>query len=136
MESPPAKDADERQADLLRDLRVIDEIARFHRTWGRAGQRPRIPTWSHFTIVEQVGAGAFGAVFRATDEKLQREVALNCCRRRIPTDRYVRVLKEARLLARVPPRERGGDCAAPTTSTIVSASGWSSSAVTPSKSCF
>jgi len=30
--------------DLLRDLRVIDEIARFHRTWGRADNAPNPAT--------------------------------------------------------------------------------------------
>ena len=44
-----------------------------------------------------MGAGAFGAVYRATDQKLQREVALKL----LPSPDPDRVLKEARLLARV-----------------------------------
>src|SRR5437762_14049561 len=90
--------------DLLRELRVVEEIARFHRNMQESEPvTPNLLRWSHFTIIEQVGCGAFGALYRATDEKLQREVALKL----LPSpdgDRGfdpTRVLKEARLLARV-----------------------------------
>ncbi|MEP6917565.1 MAG: serine/threonine-protein kinase, partial [Acidobacteriota bacterium] len=87
---------------LLRELRVIEEIARFHRADDDGNETAMPRTWSHFAIAEQLGAGAFGAVYRATDQKLQCEVALKL-RPASEPDRIdiARALKEARLLARV-----------------------------------
>jgi len=113
--------ADQRDVGVLQELRLIEEIARFHRigdsdselsgpsTTGREGPASieavdaGLPTWGHFAIIEQVGAGAFGAVYRATDTTLQREVALKLLWPAGPENPATpsRVLKEARLLARV-----------------------------------
>jgi eukaryotic-like serine/threonine-protein kinase len=87
---------------MLRELRVLEDIARFHRTDDDRDEASPVRTWSHFTIVEQVGAGVFGAVYRATDEKLQCEVALKLRLASVHDGGDVtRALKEARLLARV-----------------------------------
>jgi hypothetical protein len=58
--------------------------------------------WCHLTILEKIGAGTFGEVYRAYDSKLQIDVALKLS----PIDshqtpRTSSVLNEARLLAKV-----------------------------------
>lgn len=102
------------EAEVLRELQAVEKIATFHRA---AGSDPKasshkgegvegqldLQTWGHFVILEQVGAGAFGAVYRASDTKLQREVALKLLwpQKSESSTRSSRVLQEARLLARV-----------------------------------
>ena len=60
-------------------------------------------TWGPLTIVEKIGRGAFGEVYRARDPRLDRPVALKLMRRRerdaaaLETE----VIEEGRLLARV-----------------------------------
>jgi serine/threonine protein kinase len=38
-------------------------------------------TLLHYEITARIGAGGMGEVYRATDTKLGREVAIRCCRR-------------------------------------------------------
>ena len=59
---------------------------------------PGLPTWGPLEILESLGRGGFGRVYRAYDPLLQREVALKLWRRGRGTDA---LLAEARALARV-----------------------------------
>ena len=103
---------DAERSSLLTEMQVLERIATFLRDSGaletpgepRVKRRqPATPgSWSHFTLVELIGEGGFGSVYRARDTKLQTDVALKLIE--LPDDRQVRpaqALKEARLLARV-----------------------------------
>ena len=95
---------------MLREMALIEQIASFHRADETAGiptdeypaarvEATEPQTWGHFRLLEKVGQGTFGVVYRAQDSKLESEVALKLL---LPTGtRAARVLKEARLLARV-----------------------------------
>ncbi len=80
-----AENAEER-AEILA-LRDVARIAEFNRTWqegesgpgGEPGAVPRggpLEAWGALSLLERVGAGATGEVWRAWDADLQREVAL------------------------------------------------------------
>ena len=78
--------------NVVEQLRVIDRIAQVH------AQRS---TWGSLSIVDPIAQGTFGTVYRAFDNDLHREVALKVTRAdalALDSDRLVR---EARLLARV-----------------------------------
>jgi TolB-like protein len=81
--------------ELVAHLRVVAELARVHTLVGEQ--------WGHLRILEQIGRGAFGDVFRAWDTRLDREVALKLLpadprRGRSPANA---IIDEGRLLARV-----------------------------------
>ena len=61
------------------------------------------PRFPGFTVIEKLGQGGFGAVWRARDEKLEREVALKVLLPRPGLDPRAReeFLREARALARL-----------------------------------
>ena len=98
---------DERERSLFAELAIVGNIARAHRdeasvaTALQAEDAPR--TWGHLKILERVGRGAFGEVFRAFDTRLDREVALKL----FPHGEAEHagwesaLLEEGRLLARV-----------------------------------
>jgi eukaryotic-like serine/threonine-protein kinase len=70
------------------------------------GFRPAAPeptSWGPFRLIEKVGQGAFGQVYRAWDSTLEREVALKLLLPRglNPDEEAKVVLREARLMARV-----------------------------------
>jgi tetratricopeptide (TPR) repeat protein len=63
---------------------------------------PMPQAWGPFQLLEKVGEGSFGEVYRARDTKLEREVAVKLLRTgdSAETD-YSTVIREARLMARV-----------------------------------
>ena len=67
-----------------------------------AGPEPGLATWGSFRLLNKLGQGAFGEVYRAWDPSLQREVALKLLLRGSDDETaYQSMLREARLMARV-----------------------------------
>lgn len=88
----------------LSALREVARVAEFHRGLqrdvmpGPGGQQ--VERWGELLLLERVGAGASGDVYRAWDLALQREVALKLLRPREGAQQGD-LLEEARALARV-----------------------------------
>jgi Protein kinase domain len=112
-----AQSPDER--DELRWLRVISEITDHHgaarapvaTTHEAAATRDRRPdatseqplrTWGRYQLIEQIGQGSYGSVYRALDPDLQLEIAIKILHQRI-ADESLRdqLLREGRALAKV-----------------------------------
>ena len=114
--------ADDAERSLLGQLRVLAQVADVHRQatseeparplddsrppadeTAQTGPRVSIGQWGAFELLEQIGAGTFGTVYRAWEPALEREVALKLLDRQ-PTrevEAGSAVVKEGRLLARV-----------------------------------
>jgi hypothetical protein len=100
-------DWDEQGADseLGRRLRRVEAVATAFRQLREDNDEPGrggvLFRWGHLEVLEQLGEGAFGEVFRARDPRLERDVALKL-RRRDPAAGGARVfVREARKLARL-----------------------------------
>ncbi len=79
---------------LVRHLKAIAAIA--------DAQRTETPdTWGPLRLLERIGQGAFGDVYRAWDPRLDREVALKLLPVEKVRSEAVAIIEEGRLLARV-----------------------------------
>ena len=79
---------------VVRHLRSIAAIARAHRA--------EVPeSWGPLRVLEAVGRGAYGEVYRAWDSRLDREVALKLLDRSRSVSLASSIIDEGRLLARV-----------------------------------
>ena len=95
--------------EAVRQLKVLAGIAELHRklTHEVTGPaRPAVPEerlerWGRLEILERIGGGSFGEVYRAWDSKLDREVAVKLLHADGAPPEGATVLREARLLARV-----------------------------------
>ena len=107
-----AESAEEKER--IRALAAISEVATFHRTWlaeaGLTGDLDEddepddeIPArWGELEILERVGRGSFGDVYKAREPRLDRIVALKLIRASARTpEREAETLREGRLLAKV-----------------------------------
>src|SRR4051794_11637757 len=121
--TPVDWDALEREAgtevdrDWIRWVRVLEGVAGLHqidadvsREDGSQTLAPddTIPTdegstsWGKYVLVQKVGEGGFGSVYRAWDPDLQLEVAIKILHRRIADARLKQaLLQEGRALARI-----------------------------------
>jgi Flp pilus assembly protein TadD len=79
----------------------MDETLTIHGGGSQFGKP--LTAWGPFQLLETVGHGAFGEVYRAFDTVLEREVALKLLLPRVSSqaDQEKEILREARLLARV-----------------------------------
>jgi TolB-like protein/Flp pilus assembly protein TadD len=98
--------ATDQERRLLEELRLLCTLADLHRDVpplpGEVAAAESAEYWGRLRLIERLGGGAFGEVYRAWDPRLHREVALKL----IATDgagsrRPSAVIREGRLLARV-----------------------------------
>lgn len=99
-----------RQA-VIRQFQVLSEIVGVHRrpetnspeTEKTESPRDTLGTWGPLRLLERIGQGAFGDVYRAWDGGLDREVALKLLRPGAAdrANRDTAVVEEGRLLAQV-----------------------------------
>jgi eukaryotic-like serine/threonine-protein kinase len=98
------------QLRVIRQLRVLAEFATLHGPAdepGPAGFEGRseaaLLSWGPLEVLEPIGCGAFGRVYRAWDRRLDRQVALKLLDEAASSRRDVsgEVIREGRLLARI-----------------------------------
>jgi RIO-like serine/threonine protein kinase len=90
--------------DDLADIADRDPSALAATIDGTAGvdTRKRMDLWGRFHLLEKVGEGSFGAVYRAWDPQLERQVALKILHRHLTDNRLrAKLLREGRALAKI-----------------------------------
>ena len=94
------EDLDERA--LVKHLRLVAGVASVHRSDHPEPSTGATPTtWGSLSISERVGVGSFGAVYKAWDPRLARDVALKLLHREASDEAASQLLAEGRRLARV-----------------------------------
>lgn len=94
---------------LVAQLRVLARLSDVHRSEvleGTGARRPFTPEpapaeWGPFKIVEEIGRGSFGVVYRARDVRLDRDIALKLFPPQVDAGRTPTIVSEGRLLAKV-----------------------------------
>jgi serine/threonine-protein kinase len=106
--SAEARARDEPARRLIGELRIIAGIAELHDNPQQARTRSDRETgdplaWGPLHLLEKIGEGAYGEVYRARDTRLDREVALKLLRREdgAATPLASSVIEEGRMLAQV-----------------------------------
>ena len=137
---PPRSTAsNDGERELMRQMRAVEEIAHAHREQQAAGpvipSEPLLPThWGKLEVIEKIGRGAFGEVYRARETALDREVALKLIREEHadPPAHVDTILEEGRLMARVDHENVARVYGAERHAGHILESGWSSSTDRPS----
>lgn len=112
--------ASEAQRTLIRELRLLADVSALHHSLPivsslvtadaqpRASREETPNYWGHLKIIERIGRGTFGEVFRAWDSRLDRDVALKLValppappRGSARRAEGSSIIEEGRLLARV-----------------------------------
>jgi len=107
-----ASSADDAARPIIQHLRLVASVAQVHRDLVPAEDgavspvvdRPApLDRWGHLRILDRIGRGAFGEVFRAWDTRLDREIALKLlpASRAPDSDDERSSIREGQLLARV-----------------------------------
>jgi serine/threonine-protein kinase len=110
--APPASGAaaNAEHAAVLRQAEILARIAHIHQnvpeddTALGSVEGGSVPlSWGRLTILEELGRGTFGAVYRARDPRLERDVALKLLwPGKTDPDRFINsMVEEGRLLAQV-----------------------------------
>jgi len=92
---------------LLDQFKVLSTVADLHRRLAvpsseENAEAGRLEQWAHLRVLERIGHGAFGNVYRAWDMRLDREVALKLVPKSATSNpRATSIIEEGRLLARV-----------------------------------
>ena len=111
LEKTDTLDEDEQQ--LLKHFKTISQVAQLHNSQRRkpvdmdtesrqAKNQQALFVWGRFFVMEKIGEGAFGEVFRAHDAVLDRDVALKLLKKELSTPRKSQIfIEEAKRLAKV-----------------------------------
>ena len=84
------------------DRTVVDEEATQAIDTSLVSAGTAVETWGRYRLVEKVGEGSFGSVYRAWDSELEREVAVKILHPRVANSQLKsRLLREGRALAKV-----------------------------------